>query len=62
MNYPLIKQLAKKNGYTIGELAKAVDYTRAGFKPAIEKETIQLNRFKLMCKLLKVKPIEIINK
>ena len=60
MNYPKIKLLAKKNGYYTGELAKAVGYTRAGFKPAIEKETIAMNKFKLMCKLLKVKPIELI--
>lgn len=62
MNYNHIKQLAKKNGYTIGELATAGGYTRAGFKPALEKETIAMNRFKLMCKLLKVKLIELIDK
>ena len=60
MDYTKIKQLAKKNGYTIGELATAVGYTRAGFKPALEKETIAMNKFKLMCKLLKVKPQELI--
>jgi transcriptional regulator with XRE-family HTH domain len=60
MNYAQIKILCRKNGLTLNELADQISYTRQGLQLTIKNETIQLRKLRLIRKILKVKPIELL--
>jgi len=56
MNYNEIKELASSKRISIKELTERIGYTRQGLQNALDSETIELRKLKLLCEVLRVSP------
>lgn len=56
MNYNDLTELAKAKNILLKTICDKVGYTRAGLKPAIENETIELRKLKVLCDTLRISP------
>jgi len=52
MKYSDIKEIAESKNIQLKFICYKVGYTRAGLKPAIDNETIELRKLKLLCEVL----------
>jgi DNA-binding Xre family transcriptional regulator len=58
MNYSELKELAESKNILLKTLCEKVGYTRAGLRPAIDNETIELRKLKLLCETLRITPAQ----
>ena len=56
MNYNELKELAESKNILLKTICDKVGYTRAGLRPAIDNETIDLRKLKILCELLGIAP------
>ena len=52
MKYSDVKEVAESKNIQLKFICDKVGYTRAGLKPAIDNETIELRKLKLLCEVL----------
>ena len=57
MKHPDLKKISKSKGKQLNALCEYIGYTRAGLKPALENETIELRKIKSICKFLNISPL-----
>ncbi|MEI6555486.1 MAG: helix-turn-helix domain-containing protein [Paludibacter sp.] len=58
MKYSELKELAESKNIMLKTLCERVGYTRAGLRPAIDNETIELRKLKLLCETLRITPAQ----
>lgn len=56
MKYNELKELAESKNIMLKTICDKVGYTRAGLRPAIDNETIELRKLKLLCETLRISP------
>ena len=56
MNYSQLKELASSKHIMIKEITERIGYSRQGLQTALDNETIDLRKIKLLCKILDVNP------
>lgn len=54
----MLKTLIRQKGYTITELAQAVNKTRAGLSNMLKNETIQVRDLRQICDYMNITPCE----
>lgn len=57
MNYNELKQIAKSKNILIKDLASAISITRQGLQKVMDNGTIELNKVKDICIILKISPL-----
>jgi hypothetical protein len=57
MTYNEIKQECENKNISLGDLVLILEMTRAGFKGAIDNETLALCKLKLLCQKLDISPL-----
>lgn len=58
MDYNTLKELAETKNILLKTLCEEIGYTRAGLKKAVDNETIELRKLKLLCDILKITPLQ----
>ena len=58
MKYSELKELEESKNIMLKTLCERVGYTRAGLRPAIDNETIELRKLKLLCETLRITPAQ----
>ncbi|MGC3979061.1 MAG: helix-turn-helix transcriptional regulator [Paludibacteraceae bacterium] len=58
MKYNDIQEIAKSKNIKIKDLLERVGYSRKGLNEAIDNETIDLRRLKLLCETLRISPAQ----
>jgi transcriptional regulator with XRE-family HTH domain len=58
MNYSDLKELAESKNIMLKTICERIGYTRAGLRPAIDNETIELRKLKLLCETLRISPAQ----
>lgn len=58
MNYSELKEIAESKNIMLKTICDKVGYTRAGLKPAIDNETIELRKLKVLCDTLRITPAQ----
>lgn len=58
MNYSELKELAESKNIMLKTICERIGYTRAGLRPAIDNETIELRKLKLLCETLRITPAQ----
>jgi hypothetical protein len=58
MNYSELKELAESKNIMLKTICERIGYTRAGLRPAIDNETIELRKLKLLCETLRISPAQ----
>lgn len=56
MKYSELKEIAESKNIMLKTICDEVGYTRAGLKPAIDNETIELRKLKILCNTLRISP------
>jgi DNA-binding Xre family transcriptional regulator len=57
MNYNELKEIAKSKNILVKDLATAINITRQGLQKVMDNGTIELNKVKEICIILKVSPL-----
>lgn len=57
MNYNELKEIAKSKNILIKDLASAINITRQGLQKVMDNGTIELNKVKDICVVLKISPL-----
>jgi len=57
MNYSELKEIAKSKNILIKDLATAINITRQGLQKVMDNGTIELNKVKEICIVLKISPL-----
>jgi len=58
MNYKEVKEICDLKKVTIKELSERVGYTRQGLQSALDNDTIELRKLKLLCDTLRISPAQ----
>lgn len=58
MKYNELKELAESKNIMLKTICERIGYTRAGLRPAIDNETIELRKLKLLCETLRITPAQ----
>ncbi|MDD3079581.1 MAG: hypothetical protein PHH37_10830 [Paludibacter sp.] len=58
MKYSDFSKLCRDNKISIKEASSKIGYTRQGLQIALDNETIDLRRLKLLCKVIGISPLE----
>lgn len=57
MNYNELKEIAKSKNILVKDLATAINITRQGLQKVMDNGTIELNKVKEICIVLKISPL-----
>jgi len=58
MTYKQLKEILEVKNISIQDLCNTIGYTRAGLTRAIDNETIELRKLKLLCDTLRITPAQ----
>lgn len=56
MNYNDLREVLTSKKVSIKELTEQIGYTRQGLQSALDNQTIELRKLKLLCEVLKISP------
>lgn len=56
MNYKELKEILELKKISISELCNTIGYTRAGLQRALDNQTIELRKLKLICETVRISP------